>query len=138
MEQGEQGTQHSSASTTGSNISEDLKQEMLKHVGFSQDHIKEHYDEVAEKYDAIYLNAGYHDHEHTAQLVQDFFPDNKHIEILDMGCGTGLVGEELKKLGYTKIVGIDASKGMLDTAAKKQAYDELSELFLGQPSTFPA
>ena len=32
-------------------ISEELRQEMLKHTGFSQDQIKEHYDEVAEKYD---------------------------------------------------------------------------------------
>ena len=54
-----------------------------------------------------------------------------------MGCGTGLVGQELKKLGYGKVVGIDASKGMLDTAAKKEAYTELHELFLGKPDTFP-
>lgn len=111
---------------------------MLKHTGFSQDHIKEHYDEVAEKYDAIYLNAGYHDHENCANLVQEFFPEQKDIEILDMGCGTGLVGQECKKLGYSKIVGIDASKGMLDTAAKKEAYHQLVELFLGQPATFPS
>eukprot|EP00347_Sterkiella_histriomuscorum_P006661 403351916 len=118
-------------------ISEELRQEMLKHTGFSQDQIKEHYDEVAEKYDQIYLNAGYHDHEHTAQLVNKFYADNKDIEILDMGCGTGLVGEELKKLGYNKIVGIDASQGMLDTASKKLAYHQLEELFLGKPDSFP-
>ena len=64
--------QQSSGNTVG--ISEDLRQEMLKHTGFSQDHIKEHYDEVAEKYDAIYLNAGYHDHEHCAKLVASHLP----------------------------------------------------------------
>jgi len=32
---------------------------------------------------------------------------------------------------------VDASKGMLDKAAEKQAYSELKELFLGKPDTFP-
>ena len=54
-----------------------------------------------------------------------------------MGCGTGLVGEELKKRGFTKIVGIDASQGMLDVAGQKSAYTELKELFLGKPDEFP-
>jgi len=54
-----------------------------------------------------------------------------------MGCGTGLVGESLKEHGFNKVIGIDASKGMLDTASKKQAYTELVELFLGKPETFP-
>ena len=54
-----------------------------------------------------------------------------------MGCGTGLVGQALKELGYTSIVGVDASSGMLETAGKKEAYRELKELFLGQPDKFP-
>jgi predicted TPR repeat methyltransferase len=31
-----------------------------------------------------------------------------------MGCGTGLVGKYLNEKGYCSIVGVDASKGMLD------------------------
>jgi predicted TPR repeat methyltransferase len=43
-----------------------------------------------------------------------------------MGCGTGLVGECIKKEGrFTKIAGVDASQGMVDTAGKKNAYSEL-------------
>ena len=53
-------------------LTEELKEEMKKHVGFSQDHIQDHYDEIAKKYDAIYLNSGYHDPLHCAQLVQEF------------------------------------------------------------------
>lgn len=55
-----------------------------------------------------------------------------------MGCGTGLVGQYLKERGFKKIVGIDASKGMLEKAEVKGSYTELDELFLGQPETFPA
>lgn len=58
-----------------------------------------------------------------------------------MGCGTGLVGEELVKVGFDpkRIWGIDASQGMLDVTAKKHCYEgELIHMFLGQPATFRA
>ena len=39
---------------------------------------------------------------------------NKNFRILDAGCGTGLVGIELKKYGYSNIEGVDFSQDMLD------------------------
>jgi len=39
---------------------------------------------------------------------------NKNSKILDAGCGTGLVGIELKKYGYSNIDGVDFSQNMLD------------------------
>ena len=39
---------------------------------------------------------------------------NKNCKILDAGCGTGLVGIELKKCGYSNIDGVDFSQNMLD------------------------
>ena len=111
---------------------------MKKHH-FSQDHIVEHYDDVAKKYDAIYLNAGYHDHEKGAELAYELFGSDKakEAEVFDMGCGTGLVGYALKEKGFTKIAGVDVSQGMLDVAAQKNAYNHLKVLFLGKPETFP-
>ena len=41
---------------------------------------------------------------------------NKNFKILDAGCGTGLVGIELKKFGYLHVEGIDFSQDMLDLA----------------------
>ena len=35
------------------------------------------------------------------------------VAILDMGCGTGLVGKFLAEKGFTNIHGIDLSKKML-------------------------
>jgi predicted TPR repeat methyltransferase len=58
-------------------------------------------------------------------------------QVLDMGCGTGLVGQYLKERGFLNVVGVDASKGMLDKATEKRVYSELVELFLGKPETFP-
>jgi ubiquinone/menaquinone biosynthesis C-methylase UbiE len=42
--------------------------------------------------------------------------------IADAGCGTGLVGVELAKLGAKAIDGFDLSQGMLDVASKTGAY----------------
>jgi predicted TPR repeat methyltransferase len=54
-----------------------------------------------------------------------------------MGCGTGLVGQYLKERGFVNVVGVDASKRMLEKASTKNSYSELKELFLGVPETFP-
>ena len=46
--------------------------------------------------------------------VFEKYNKNKKIKIFDAGCGTGLVGIELKKKGYLNIDGADFSKKMLD------------------------
>lgn len=47
------------------------------------------------------------------------------IEVLDAGCGTGLVGISLVKSGIHQIDGLDISQGMLDVAAKTGTYRKL-------------
>ena len=56
---------------------------------------------------------------------------------LDMGCGTGLVGERLKQRGAVHVMGIDASSAMLEKSKEKEAYTELREMFLAKPESFP-
>ena len=120
-------------------LSEQHKIEMAKHGNFSQENITEHYNELSENYEQIYLRAGWHDPAKCAALAQlcvgdEFAPS---AVVMDMGCGTGLVGQYLKERGFKNIVGVDASRGMLDKALEKNAYTELEELFLGRPDTFP-
>ncbi|KAJ8109926.1 hypothetical protein OPT61_g7097 [Boeremia exigua] len=50
----------------------------------------------------------------------------KNLRIVDAGCGTGLVGNELAKMGAEDIVGLDISKGMLEVAQKTAAYKNLA------------
>ena len=47
-------------------------------------------------------------------LVLKKYALNNNCKILDAGCGTGLVGIELKKCGYSNIGGVDFSQNMLD------------------------
>ncbi|NNE24714.1 MAG: class I SAM-dependent methyltransferase [Rhizobiales bacterium] len=53
--------------------------------------------------------------------------------IVDLGCGTGLVGAELQQLGYTDVDGIDLSPEMLDVARSKGIYRNLIEADLLKP-----
>jgi predicted TPR repeat methyltransferase len=46
-------------------------------------------------------------------------------EVLDAGCGTGLVAVSLRELGLDRIVGFDLSAAMLARAAATGAYTEL-------------
>ena len=119
-------------------LTEEHKKEMEKHGAFSQDKIADHYNELCSHYEEIYLRAGWHDPLKIAELTKHLAGDNAESSaVLDMGCGTGLVGQYLKERGFKTIVGVDASSGMLEKAEKKGSYTDLVELFLGLPETFP-
>ena len=72
------------------------KSEMEKHGGFNQGNIKEHYDELAVNYEQVYLTAGWPDPRKSADLAIEFVNESpapmEEANVLDMGCGTGLVG----------------------------------------------
>ena len=60
------------------------------------------------------------------------YAQNKEIRILDAGCGTGLVGIELKKYSYINIDGADLSKKLLDLVPAGY-YRNLEQIDLNKP-----
>ena len=60
---------------------------------------------------------------------------NKNFKILDAGCGTGLVGIELKKYGYSNIEGIDFSQNMLDLVPQN-VYKKIEKIDLNKTLKF--
>ena len=62
----------------------------------------------------------------SVQTFQRYVKD-KSKYIIDVGCGTGLVGLQLKKLGYKNFDGVDISQEMIDIAFDR-GYESL---FLG-------
>jgi len=58
-------------------------------------------------------------------------------EVLDAGCGTGLVGAALRALGVGRLVGLDLSREMLRVAAARGAYDHLVHASLTEALPFP-
>jgi len=60
---------------------------------------------------------------------------NKNSKILDAGCGTGLVGIELKKYGYLNIEGVDFSQSMLNLVPQN-IYKKIEKIDLNKPLKF--
>ena len=61
---------------------------------------------------------------------------DRSARVLDAGAGTGMVGEELARLGFRHITALDLSPGMLKTANEKSVYEELVVGELGKPLDF--
>ncbi|NEO28974.1 MAG: class I SAM-dependent methyltransferase [Symploca sp. SIO3C6] len=93
------------------------------------------YDHWSQEYDESVLSFGYNPPAVISGLVGRFI-QSTDANILDAGVGTGMVGELLSILGYTNLVGIDLSLGMLERARKKQVYQDLRQMVLGQPLDF--
>ena len=68
-------------------------------------------------------------------LVLKKYTLNSKCKILDAGCGTGLVGLELKKCGYSNIEGVDFSQNMLDLIPKG-IYKRIEKVDLNKPLKF--
>ena len=61
----------------------------------------------------------------------------KDSKILDVGCGTGKVGEFIYNAGYTNLEGFDGSEGMLEVSRKKGLYKKLTQGFVTVPEEMP-
>ena len=91
------------------------------------------YKDWAADYDADTVDAfGYVAHIESARALDQVVED-KNARILDAGAGTGLVGEELKKMGYKQLDALDYSREMLDEAGKKGVYQELLQADMSRP-----
>ncbi|MFN4272005.1 MAG: class I SAM-dependent DNA methyltransferase [Aliihoeflea sp.] len=98
--------------------------------------VAKRYDEWAETYDAEMASLGYrHPTICLALLCRHLQPGAGPI--LDAGCGTGLIGEWLKIVGYSPAEALDLSQGMLDVARRKGVYDALHQAALGQELPLP-
>jgi predicted TPR repeat methyltransferase len=91
------------------------------------------YADWAESYDADLIGEmGYQAPVAAADLLHMHL-GSQSIRILDAGCGTGLVGQELSRLGYRQLVGLDYSADMLEHARLKGVYRQLLQRDLTKP-----
>ena len=93
--------------------------------------IMKHYDKWGDKYDKDMVEWNYTGPQETVNIFKKHTL-SKDIKIFDAGCGTGRVGIELKKFGYTNIDGADLSKKLLDLVPKG-FYNKLEQIDLNKP-----
>tara|TARA_Y100000590_G_scaffold22769_1_gene26246 strand:+ start:308 stop:931 length:624 start_codon:yes stop_codon:yes gene_type:complete len=92
--------------------------------------IMQHYDEWGDSYDQDMIEWNYTGPQETVNIFKKHAL-SKDIKIFDAGCGTGLVGVELKKFGYNNIDGGDLSKKLLDLIPKG-FYNKLEQIDLNK------
>jgi predicted TPR repeat methyltransferase len=93
----------------------------------SDQFVAQHFDQFADHFDASLERLQYA----TPPLISDVLAlaipaNNRGSEVLDIGCGTGLLGALLRH-GARRLVGVDLSKRMLEKARARRVYDELHE-----------
>ena len=93
----------------------------------NSDEVRLTYRNWADTYDRDLLDEfGYRAPHAAVEALERLLPSRDSV-ILDMGCGTGLVGELLRELGYHHLDGLDLSPEMLEKAKARRIYRTLGE-----------
>ena len=94
---------------------------------------QERYDNWAPDYNKDVTARNYDGPEYIVDYLMDLidtgrvplYPGSPDLKVIDLACGSGLVGEALKKKGFRHIDGADLSLGMIQQAHKTGAYQTL-------------
>lgn len=104
-------------------------------------HPEEFYDKYAAEYDHIFQDDQYKSEDKIVfDVVRDYLPItpiSRYAPVLDAGCGTGLLLENLL-IPPQEYVGLDISAGMLREARKKFPGHLFAQYDIREPLPFPA
>jgi len=79
------------------------------------------YQDWAPTYDAEMAEDGYVTPDRCARVLAHLCP-SKDAVVLDYGCGTGLSGDALRKVGFQAVDGTDPAEEMLRIATERRCY----------------
>ena len=82
------------------------------------------YSKFAEVYDEAVRIEKYSGPQHISEKVNSLFESKKDIDILDFGCGSGLVADHLTKFGFKHVDGLDCNQELLGVAKRKNVMRE--------------
>jgi predicted TPR repeat methyltransferase len=93
--------------------------------------LRAHYDSWAERFDRDAQALGRMVPPVVAGMVGKHVPAGSAGPVLDVGCGTGVMGRILATLGYGPLDGVDLSPGMLAVAGRTEIYRRTYEAAIG-------
>lgn len=89
-------------------------------------YVRRLFDQYSERFDqSLVGDLGYHGPALLRQAAEEVMGPAGGWAVLDVGCGTGLVGAEFRPLA-ARLDGIDLSPRMVDKAAERDIYDDLA------------
>lgn len=92
----------------------------------SDGYVRATFDDFAESFDRNLEELGYRAPQLLFETVSGIAaPPGHKLDVLDIGCGTGLCGALLRPLSH-RLVGVDLSPNMLSKAAARAVYDQLN------------
>jgi predicted TPR repeat methyltransferase len=98
----------------------------------SDEYLVRHFDEFAEAFDTRLHELEYHAPEKLVERLRPHLAGREGtVDILDAGCGTGLLAPLVRDV-TRRLVGVDISPKMLDRARERDLYDELHAEELGE------
>jgi len=100
--------------------------------------VEQYFDKVCKDYESAMRLWGYCMPELVSSaLIQhgNLKPSND-VKIIDLGCGTGEIGQALHKKGFTALSGADISEGMIEIAEQKGVYSTIKKANLLQQLPF--
>ena len=117
--------------------SDKARTERIQRVYGSNDYdeLTQEYNQWATDYDADLETLGFIGPRTAAETLAKYISDPE-AKLLDAGAGTGMVGQELARVGFKRITAVDLSPGMLMVANEKMVYEELVVGELGKPLSF--
>jgi predicted TPR repeat methyltransferase len=92
------------------------------------DYVRQYFDAFADSFDDSLDKVEYDAPEQLLALARQCLEKSGSdgLDVLDVGCGTGLTGVQFRPLANT-LKGIDVSPRMLSLASKRSVYDDLEE-----------
>jgi SAM-dependent methyltransferase len=100
------------------------------------DHVRALYDDWATEYDRNLIDWGYEAPQVSVEFLRTLA--GADASVLDLGCGTGMVGRLLAAAGFEAITGVDFSDDSLALAAASDVYSATHQIDLSVlPTTLP-
>ncbi|XP_023336494.1 methyltransferase-like protein 27 [Eurytemora carolleeae] len=108
--------------------------EPIKGLGASTtlSELEQTYDEWSGKYEEDMQRIGYPGPANAARLLRNLCPDPSTVKVLDMAAGTGMVGLELKRVGFNTIHASDMSVEIIKRAEDKGVYKRIFRCVMGE------
>ncbi|MEK8015900.1 MAG: class I SAM-dependent methyltransferase [Candidatus Parabeggiatoa sp.] len=108
----------------------------LKNISKHPKDVEKEYDSISHSYDAELEAKGYMAPQQAGTIIKNHLPNTETL-ILEAGCGTGLLGLELNKQGFSNLTGMDISSNCLKEAESKNVYAKTVKHNLLEPFPFP-